>query len=85
MVPAGHRALSKQDGPLAAASREHDASPSQLALAWLLKRSPVVLLPIPGTSSVEHLEDNTRAASIELTDEEFEALGRAAAAQGDQD
>ncbi len=84
MVPAGHRALSKQDGPLAAASREHDASPSQLALAWLLKRSPVVL-PIPGTSSVEHLEDNTRAASIELTDEEFEALGRPPRRQGDQD
>jgi aryl-alcohol dehydrogenase-like predicted oxidoreductase len=65
--------LSKQDGPLAEAARRHDATPSQLALAWLLKRSPV-MLPIPGTSSVEHLESNTAAASIELTDDEFEAL-----------
>ncbi|SDT11516.1 Predicted oxidoreductase [Nocardioides scoriae] len=71
--------LSKEDGPLAAAAREHDASPSQLALAWLLKRSPVVL-PIPGTKSVDHLDANTAAASIELTDDEFEALGKAAAA-----
>jgi aryl-alcohol dehydrogenase-like predicted oxidoreductase len=70
--------LSKDDGPLAAASKEHDATPSQLALAWLLKRSPV-MLPIPGTSSVDHLDSNTAAASIELTDEEFTALGDAAA------
>ena len=65
--------LSKENGPLADAARHHDATPSQLALAWLLKRSPVVL-PIPGTSSLEHLESNTAAASIELTDDEFEAL-----------
>ena len=71
--------LSKEDGPLASAAKEHDASPSQLALAWLLKRSPVVL-PIPGTKSVDHLDANTAAASIELTDDEFEALGKAAAA-----
>ncbi len=70
--------LSKDDGPLAAAAKEHDATPSQLALAWLLKRSPVVL-PIPGTSSVDHLDSNTAAASIELTDDEFTALGDAAA------
>jgi aryl-alcohol dehydrogenase-like predicted oxidoreductase len=70
--------LSKDDGPLAAAAEEHDATPSQLALAWLLKRSPVVL-PIPGTSSVDHLDSNTAAASIELTDDEFTALGDAAA------
>ncbi|MET0838702.1 MAG: aldo/keto reductase [Marmoricola sp.] len=70
--------LSKDDGPLAAAAKEHDATPSQLALAWLLKRSPV-MLPIPGTSSVDHLDSNTAAASIELTDEEFTALGDAAA------
>ena len=67
--------LSKQDGPLAAAAAEHDGTPSQLALAWLLKRSPV-MLPIPGTSSVDHLESNTAAAGIELTDEEFEALSQ---------
>lgn len=65
--------LSKEDGPLADASREHGATPSQLALAWLLRRSPV-MLPIPGTSRVAHLEQNTAAAGIELTDEEFERL-----------
>jgi aryl-alcohol dehydrogenase-like predicted oxidoreductase len=68
--------LSKEDGPLAAAAKEHDATPSQLALAWLLKRSPV-MLPIPGTSSLAHLESNTAAAGIELTDDEFEALAAA--------
>ncbi len=68
--------LSAEDGPLAAAAKEHDATPSQLALAWLLKRSPV-MLPIPGTSSVAHLESNTAAAGIELTDDEFEALAAA--------
>ncbi len=68
--------LSQQDGPLADAAKRHDASPSQLALAWLLRRSPV-MLPIPGTSSVAHLEDNTAAAGLALTDEEFEALTRA--------
>jgi aryl-alcohol dehydrogenase-like predicted oxidoreductase len=68
--------LSKEDGPLADAAKRHDASPSQLALAWLLRRSPA-MLPIPGTSSVAHLEDNTAAAGLELTDDEFEALTRA--------
>jgi len=70
--------LSQEDGPLATAAKEHDASPSQLALAWLLKRSPV-MLPIPGTKSADHLDANTAAAAIELTDAEFEALGTAAA------
>jgi len=65
--------LAKDGGPLDAAAKRHDATPSQLALAWLLRRSPV-MLPIPGTSSVEHLDDNTAAALIELTDEEFAAL-----------
>ena len=59
---------------------DHDATPSQLALAWLLKRSPV-MLPIPGTSKVAHLEENVAAAEISLTDEEFEALAAAGAAQ----
>ena len=71
--PLATGALSQQDGPLAESARKHDATPSQLALAWLLKRSPV-MLPIPGTSSVEHLDSNTAAAGIELTDAEFEAL-----------
>ncbi|GAA1456825.1 hypothetical protein GCM10009619_07520 [Williamsia maris] len=53
-------------------------SPSQLALAWLLKRSPVVL-PIPGTSSVEHLEDNLAGATVELSDDEFDELSKVGA------
>lgn len=51
--------------------------PAQLALAWLLRRSPVMVL-IPGTSSVAHLEENVAAARIELSDEQFEALAAAA-------
>ena len=51
----------------------YEAPPSQIALAWLLKRSPV-MLPIPGTSSVAHLEENTMAHQIDLDDEDFEAL-----------
>ena len=46
--------------------------PSQIALAWVLKRSPV-MLPIPGTSKVKHLEENVAAVNVELTDEEFAA------------
>ena len=69
--------LAKPGGPLDAIAKEHEASPSQLALAWLLKRSPV-MLPIPGTSSVAHLEDNVAAAQVELTDEEFDRLTAAA-------
>jgi pyridoxine 4-dehydrogenase len=66
--------LAAPDGPLAKLGEEHGhATPSQLALAWLLKRSPVVL-PIPGTSSVAHLEENVAAAEIELGDDEFEKL-----------
>lgn len=54
-------------------ARAHDATPHQIALAYLLRRSPVIA-PIPGTSSVAHLEENIAAASIVLTDEEFAAL-----------
>ncbi len=64
-------------GPLDELARELDAAPSQLALAWLLRRSPV-MLPIPGTSSVAHLEQNLGAARIELSDEQLERLGAAA-------
>jgi pyridoxine 4-dehydrogenase len=69
--------LAGEGGPLDELAKQHDASPSQLALAWLLHRSPVVL-PIPGTSSVEHLEDNMQAASLDLSDDEVEALTEAA-------
>jgi pyridoxine 4-dehydrogenase len=65
--------LAKEGGPLQELSQEIGATPSQLALAWLLKRSPV-MLPIPGTSSVRHLEENVAAAEIELSDEQFEKL-----------
>ncbi|PZE76167.1 MULTISPECIES: aldo/keto reductase [unclassified Curtobacterium] len=70
--------LSGEGSPLSELAKQHDASPSQLALAWLLKRSPV-MLPIPGTSSVAHLEDNLAGALIDLTDDEFEALSKAGA------
>jgi aryl-alcohol dehydrogenase-like predicted oxidoreductase len=72
--PLGAGPLAAPDGPLADFGREHgNATPSQIALAWLLKRSPVIL-PIPGTSSVAHLEENVAAAEIELSDDEFEKL-----------
>ena len=70
--------LAAPDGPLHRIAAEHGATPSQLALAWLLKRSPV-MLPIPGTSKVAHLEDNVAAAQITLSDEEFEKLAAAGA------
>jgi aryl-alcohol dehydrogenase-like predicted oxidoreductase len=69
--------LARDGGSLDALSHEVGAKPSQLALAWLLQRCQV-MLPIPGTSSVSHLEDNLAAASIELTDEQFERLAEAA-------
>jgi aryl-alcohol dehydrogenase-like predicted oxidoreductase len=63
------------DGPAALAeiAASHDASPQQIMLAWLLRRSPA-MLPIPGTLSIEHLRENLAALEIELTDDEFEAL-----------
>lgn len=72
--------LAAPDGPLQRIAADHDASPSQLALAWLLKRSPV-MVPIPGTSKVAHLEENVAAAQIELSDDEFETLSAAGAQQ----
>ena len=68
--------LAAQGGPLDTVAKEHGKSPSQLALAWLLRRSPVIL-PIPGTSSTAHLDDNIDAAALTLTDEEFAALEKA--------
>jgi pyridoxine 4-dehydrogenase len=73
--------LAAPDGPLQRIAADHHASPSQLALAWLLKRSPV-MLPIPGTSKVAHLEENVAAAEIELSDEEFETLSKAGSVIG---
>lgn len=68
--------LAGSGGPLDRIADELSATPSQLALAWLLKRSPN-MLPIPGTSSVAHLEDNLAAARLTLTDKQFDALSAA--------
>jgi aryl-alcohol dehydrogenase-like predicted oxidoreductase len=54
-------------------AQAHGATPTQIALAWLLQRSPTVL-PIPGTSSAEHLEENIRATLLRLTDDERKQL-----------
>jgi aryl-alcohol dehydrogenase-like predicted oxidoreductase len=70
--------LARPGGPLDELSRETGATPAQLAVAWLLRRSPV-MLPIPGTSSVAHVEENIAAAEVELTDEQVDALSRVAA------
>jgi pyridoxine 4-dehydrogenase len=67
--------LAGNGGPLDEIASELGATPAQLALAWLLRRSPV-MLPIPGTSTVAHLEDNLQAAAIEFSDEQFAALSR---------
>ena len=74
--PLATGALARPGGPLRTLAEKHNATPSQLALAWLLRRSPV-MLPIPGTSSVKHLEENVASAELSLTDAEFEAIGRA--------
>ncbi|GAC1444736.1 MAG: aldo/keto reductase [Mycobacteriales bacterium] len=65
--------LAKPGGVLDAISSQTGHSPAQLALAWLLRRSPV-MLPIPGTGSIEHLVDNCGATRVALTDAQFEAL-----------
>jgi len=65
--------LAKPGSPLDAIAQRHHASPSQIALAWLLKRSPV-MLPIPGTGKVKHLEENVAAVDISLSDDEFAEL-----------
>lgn len=67
--------LAEAGGPVAKAAANHKATPSQVALAWLLQRTPV-MLPIPGTSRVNHLEENMEAAGLKLTREEFEQIGR---------
>ena len=67
--------LARPGGPLDQIAKRHNAKPSQIALAWLLKRSST-MLPIPGTSSVKHLEENAMGATIRLTQEEFEAIDR---------
>jgi pyridoxine 4-dehydrogenase len=68
--------LAEPGGPLDRAARALDATSSQVALAWLLRRSPV-MLPIPGTGSVAHVEENMAAASLELPDDVFDQLATA--------
>jgi pyridoxine 4-dehydrogenase len=75
--PLAAGSLLKPDSPLTKIAKAHGAAPSQVALAWTLKRSPV-MIPIPGTSKVAHLEENVGAAGIALTDSEFAALNRLA-------
>jgi aryl-alcohol dehydrogenase-like predicted oxidoreductase len=69
--------LAKPGGPVAEIAEAHEATTGQVALAWLLQRSEV-MLPIPGTGSVEHLEENVGAADLRLTDDEVAALDGAA-------
>jgi pyridoxine 4-dehydrogenase len=77
--PLATGALADPTGPLATLAGRHGVTPSQLALTWLLHRSPV-MLPIPGTSSVEHLEENIGAAGITLSQEEIDELTQLGAA-----
>jgi pyridoxine 4-dehydrogenase len=69
--------LARKGGPLEQVATRRGATPGQVALAWLLRRSPV-MLPIPGTSSVEHLDENVAGARLRLTDEEFDEIASAA-------
>ncbi|MGH3430307.1 MAG: aldo/keto reductase, partial [Terriglobales bacterium] len=61
------------DSPIAEVAREVGSSPSQVSLAWLLYRSPVIL-PIPGTKSMRHLEENAAAGGVTLTQEQFDRI-----------
>jgi aryl-alcohol dehydrogenase-like predicted oxidoreductase len=65
----------KLQAKIAQIAEKHNATTSQIALAWLLKRAPHILL-IPGTSSLQHLKENMGAANVELSDEDFEALSK---------
>lgn len=71
--------LAKPGGMLDTFAKQHKATVAQLSLAWLLHRSPT-MLPIPGTSSVEHLDENINAAAVKLTDEEWAELEKSAQA-----
>jgi aryl-alcohol dehydrogenase-like predicted oxidoreductase len=75
--PVASGKLAAPGGKLDEVAKKHDATVSQLSLAWLLHRSPVIL-PIPGTSSVEHLEENLKAADVVLSDSEVQELEAAA-------
>jgi pyridoxine 4-dehydrogenase len=72
--PLGAGSLAEAGGALGAVARRRQATAAQVALAWLLRRS-AVMLPIPGTSSVAHLEENLAASTLRLADDEFQLLG----------
>ena len=74
--PLAAGSLAKPGSILDSIAKAHNAAPSQIALAWVLKRSPI-MLPIPGTSKVAHLQENVAAVHIQLSDGEFAALDRA--------
>ena len=69
--------LAEPGGPVAEIGAAHDATPGQVALAWLLQRSPV-MLPIPGTASPEHLRENVAAATLTLSDADMSRLSETA-------
>ncbi len=73
--PIADGTLSARRGPLVEVAEAVAATPAQVALAWLLRRSPV-MLPIPGTSKVAHLEENCAASTVVLSDAQFDALRR---------
>ena len=75
--PVASGKLAQPGGKLDELAKKHNATTSQLSLAWLLHRSPVIL-PIPGTSSIEHLEENIKAADVTLSDSEWQELEAAA-------
>ncbi|MFC4455544.1 aldo/keto reductase [Deinococcus sonorensis] len=79
--PLAAGSLSREGGLLDNLAKQHGATPSQIALAWVLQRSPV-MLPIPGTSRVKHLEENVAAAAIRLSDEDFQALSEQGREEG---
>jgi aryl-alcohol dehydrogenase-like predicted oxidoreductase len=78
--PLGTGKLADPEGPLDEVARAHSATAAQVALAWLLQRSPIIL-PIPGTSSIAHLEENFQAAELELSQAEMDRLDELGAAE----
>ncbi|MFE0530394.1 aldo/keto reductase [Micromonospora sp. SD19] len=77
--PLGKGVLARDEGGLVTLAEAHGATPSQVALAWLLQRSPVVV-PIPGTTSLDHLAENCGAAAVRLSDEQMNELTKVAPA-----
>jgi len=79
--PLASGSLAKPGSVMDAIAKKHSASPSQIALAWVLRRSPVIL-PIPGTSQLKHLEENVAAVDVRLSDEDFASLDEAGRKSG---